>query len=249
MRFSIAPALASPLALFALLALPILFGPLASAKSQEEPATPASPASAPTSKTGPAFVELQTNQGPIVLELDREKAPKTVANFLAYVEKGFYDGTVFHRVMPTFMIQGGGFDTAKAQKKTDAPIENESDNGLSNVRGTIAMARTSAPDSATSQFFINVVDNPNLDGGPGRPGYAVFGKVVAGMKAVDAIRATPTGTEMARTLRGSAPMQNWPRSPMVVEKARTIDADAAKKAVAKELSGAAPAAPESPKTD
>jgi len=160
MRFSIAPTL------FALLAL---VSPLASAKAQEEPATPASPASAPISKTGPAFVELQTNQGPIVLELDRDKAPKTVANFLAYVEKGFYDGTVFHRVMPTFMIQGGGFDTAKAQKKTDAPIENESDNGLSNVRGTIAMARTSAPDSATSQFFVNVVDNPNLDGVPGRP--------------------------------------------------------------------------------
>jgi len=205
---------------------------------------------APAAKpTGTAFVELQTNQGPIVLELDREKAPISVANFLAYVDKGFYDATVFHRVIPTFMIQGGGFDTAKVQKKTDAPIKNESGNGLSNVRGTIAMARTSAPDSATSQFFINVVDNPNLDGAPGRPGYAVFGKVVAGMKAVDAIKTTPTGTELARTLGGSAPMQNWPRTPMVVEKARVIDADAAKQAVAKELAGGSPAGSEAPKAD
>lgn len=200
----------------------------------------AAPAPGAATPTGPAYVEFTTNQGPIVLELDRVKAPITVANFLAYVDKGFYDDTVFHRVIPTFMIQGGGFDTEKVQKKTDAPIRNESGNGLSNLRGTIAMARTSAPDSATSQFFINVVDNPNLDGQPGRPGYAVFGKVVAGMKAVDAIRAAQTSTQMARTLRGQAPMANWPDTPMVVEKARAIDAEAAQAAVAKELADAAP---------
>jgi cyclophilin family peptidyl-prolyl cis-trans isomerase len=132
--------------------------------------------------------------GDIVLELNREKAPLSVANFIKYAEDGAYDGTIFHRVMPTFMIQGGGFDK-DVNKKSDvlkAPIKNESKNGLSNARGTIAMARTGAPHSATNQFFINVVDNAgSLDAGARGPwGYAVFGKVVEGMDVVDKIRNT-----------------------------------------------------------
>lgn len=138
-------------------------------------------------------VELQTSLGRITLELDGEKAPLSAENFLRYVDDGFYDGTIFHRVMPTFMIQGGGFTRDLQQKPTRAGIRNEAANGLKNVRGTIAMARTSDPHSATSQFFINVVDNPNLD----HPsfdgfGYAVFGKVIDGMATVDAIRQVAT---------------------------------------------------------
>ncbi|MFQ5414669.1 MAG: peptidylprolyl isomerase [Phycisphaerae bacterium] len=139
-------------------------------------------------------VKMETSLGNIVLELDAEKAPITVVNFLRYAEDKFYDGTVFHRVMNTFMIQGGGF-TTDMDKKTDglrSPIKLEAQNGLSNTRGTIAMARTNLPDSATSQFFINVVDNKRLDTGGG--GYAVFGKVVEGMDTVDKIRDTEVGT-------------------------------------------------------
>lgn len=138
-------------------------------------------------------VRIATSKGDIVVALDAEKAPKTVANFLAYVDDGFYDGTVFHRVIEDFMIQGGGFDRDMNRKQTRDPVENEAQNGLANRRGTIAMARTSAPHSATAQFFINHRDNPNLD----YPsfdgwGYAVFGEVTAGMDVVDAIAATPT---------------------------------------------------------
>jgi peptidyl-prolyl cis-trans isomerase A (cyclophilin A) len=132
--------------------------------------------------------------GDIVLELNAEKAPKTVENFLQYVKDGHYDGLVFHRVIPGFMIQGGGFSADMQQKATRAPIVLEATNGLKNERGTIAMARTNVPDSATSQFFINVVDNAMLNAtGPGN-GYAVFGKVTAGMDVVDKIRAVPTGS-------------------------------------------------------
>lgn len=140
-------------------------------------------------------VVLETTKGTITLELFRDKAPKSVENFLAYVEAGFYDGTIFHRVIPNFMIQGGGFTTGMQQKQTRAPISNEADNGLGNDRGTIAMARTSDPNSATAQFFINTVDNKGLNHTGKNAagwGYAVFGKVVAGMEVVDAISAVKT---------------------------------------------------------
>lgn len=138
-------------------------------------------------------VVLETSKGTIVIELDADKAPQTVENFLGYVESGFYDGTSFHRVIPGFMVQGGGFTADLGHKTTRAPIQNESKNGLSNLRGTIAMARTNDPHSATSQFFINLVDNRNLDARGGW-GYAVFGKVVEGMDAVDAIAKVRTGS-------------------------------------------------------
>lgn len=147
----------------------------------------------------PAFaaqtVLLKTNQGDITLELDEDKAPATTANFLAYVQSGFYNGTVFHRVIDGFMIQGGGFDANLAQKPTRAPIANEAYNGLKNTRGSIAMARTSDPHSATAQFFINLVDNAFLDQSAGNAGYAVFGKVIAGMETVDVIAKLPTGKQ------------------------------------------------------
>jgi peptidyl-prolyl cis-trans isomerase B (cyclophilin B) len=141
-------------------------------------------------------IDLETSHGTIRLELDAEKAPKTVENFLAYVGAGHYDGTIFHRVIPGFMIQGGGFAPGMQQKSTQAPIENEAHNGLKNRHYTIAMARTSAPHSATAQFFINAADNGFLDHTSPSPqgwGYAVFGKVVAGTEVVDAIEAVPTG--------------------------------------------------------
>ena len=142
-------------------------------------------------------VKLATSAGDIVVELDAEKAPKTVANFLAYVKAGHYNGTVFHRVIPTFMIQGGGMTADMKEKPTRPPIGLESKNGLSNVRGSIAMARTNDPNSATSQFFINVKDNDRLDAANARDGngYAVFGKVISGMEVVDKIRDVPTGSK------------------------------------------------------
>lgn len=138
-------------------------------------------------------VKLETSMGEIVIELNEEAAPVTVKNFLRYVEEGFFDGTIFHRVIPDFMIQGGGFTADMRQRKTHAPIVNEGDNGLKNARGTIAMARTGDPDSATSQFFINHKNSEFLDyAGPEKPGYAVFGKVTEGMDVVDAIAAVET---------------------------------------------------------
>ena len=145
------------------------------------------PAAAPAPQ--PVIVTLETTAGAIVLELDAKAAPRTVANFVQYVKDGFYSGTIFHRVIPGFMIQGGGFTSGMVQKATRAPIAIESDNGLKNVRGTIAMARTMDPNSATAQFFINVVDNPMLDF-PARDdaGYTVFGQVIGGMDVVETIR-------------------------------------------------------------
>jgi peptidyl-prolyl cis-trans isomerase B (cyclophilin B) len=141
-------------------------------------------------------VLLETSQGNITLELDDAKAPVTAANFLSYVDEHFYDNTVFHRVIDGFMIQGGGFEPGMKQKKTKAAIKNEAANGLSNVRGSIAMARTSDPNSATAQFFINVADNSSsLNPRPGSAGYAVFGKVVEGMEVVDKIKAVATGNK------------------------------------------------------
>ncbi len=154
-------------------------------------------------------VVLETSKGTLVLELYRDKAPKTVASFLAYVESGFYDGTIFHRVIPDFMVQGGGFTPDMRQKPTRGSIDNEADNGLQNVRGTVAMARTNDPHSATAQFFVNTVDNDYLNHKAkvaGRWGYTVFGKVVEGMEAVDTISAVKT--------RGSKPIE-----PVVIEKA------------------------------
>jgi len=141
-------------------------------------------------------VLLETSMGNITLELDAKAAPATVENFVQYVKDGFYDGTIFHRVIKDFMIQGGGFNKEMVQKKARSPIKNEANNGLKNVRGSIAMARTGNPDSATAQFFINTVDNDFLNFTAPNPrgwGYAVFGKVVDGMDTVDKIRAVKTG--------------------------------------------------------
>lgn len=162
-------------------------------------------------------VKLETSMGNIVIELNQDKAPQTVDNFLQYVKAGFYDGTIFHRVIENFMIQGGGFDENFAQKETRGPIENEADNGLSNQRGTIAMARTNDPHSATAQFFINTVDNQFLDFRGNTPsgwGYAVFGEVIEGMDVVDKIRQVET------TMRG--PHQDVPVDNVVINKASIL---------------------------
>ncbi|CAM3739278.1 peptidylprolyl isomerase [Parendozoicomonas haliclonae] len=140
-------------------------------------------------------VVMETNLGSVEIELNEEKAPISSKNFLSYAEKGFYNGTIFHRVIPGFMAQGGGFTEDMNQKNTDQPIKNESTNGLLNTRGTLAMARTPHPDSATSQFFINLVDNPFLDGKSYKPGYAVFGKVTKGMEVIDKMALAPTGNK------------------------------------------------------
>ena len=174
-------------------------------------AAAAAPANAPV-------VALETSMGTIRIQLDQEKAPATVANFLSYVRAGHYDGTVFHRVIPGFMIQGGGMDASMKEKPTRAPIKNEAANKLRNDRGTIAMARTADPDSATAQFFINVKNNASLDFGVNGAGYAVFGRVIEGMEVVDRIVAVATTTR--------APHQNVPVTPVVIRKAR-VEAAAA----------------------
>lgn len=158
-------------------------------------------------------VKLDTSAGAIVIEVDAAKAPKTVANFLEYVKSGQYDGTVFHRVIPGFMVQGGGMTADLQQKPTRAPIPLESRNGLDNVRGSVAMARTVVPDSATAQFFINLKDNDFLNQARSTDGhgYAVFGKVVGGMEVVDAIAKVPTATK--------GPHQNVPVQPVLIRKA------------------------------
>jgi cyclophilin family peptidyl-prolyl cis-trans isomerase len=144
---------------------------------------------------GRTMVKLETTKGDIVIEVNETAAPVTAANFLQYVQEGFYDGTIFHRVKPNFMIQGGGFTPDMKQKNTRPPIVNEAKNGLKNKRGTLAMARTNDPGSATAQFFINHVDNAYLDYSARNPGYAVFGQVVEGMDVVDAIAKVKTGTK------------------------------------------------------
>ncbi|MBT8766566.1 peptidylprolyl isomerase [Metapseudomonas boanensis] len=159
-------------------------------------------------------VLLTTSAGEIEVELEAEKAPASVKNFLEYVDAGFYNGTIFHRVIPGFMIQGGGFDTDLQQKETRGPIKNEADNGLHNVRGTLAMARTQERDSATSQFFINHKDNAFLDHGSRDFGYAVFGKVVRGLDVVDQIASVPTGN------RGM--YQNVPLKPVMILSAKRL---------------------------
>lgn len=163
-------------------------------------------------------VRMQTSYGSVIVELDGRKAPKTVNNFVAYVRDGFFDGTLFHRVIDDFMIQGGGFQPGMQQKPTRPPIENEAKNGLRNERGTIAMARTTDPHSATSQFFINVVDNDFLNYTAETPsgwGYCVFGKVVDGLTVVDRIKGVPTGTKAGH--------KNVPLTDVVIEKVEVLE--------------------------
>ncbi len=164
------------------------------------------------------MVEMHTSKGLITLELDAEKAPVTVANFIEYVNSGHFDGTIFHRVIPGFVIQGGGLESGMKEKPTQAPIENEADNGLKNVTGSICMARTNDPHSATSQFFINLKDNQFLDHTEKSPqgwGYAVFGQVTGGMDVVEAIAAVQTGNAGFH--------QDVPVEDIVVEKVTIID--------------------------
>jgi cyclophilin family peptidyl-prolyl cis-trans isomerase len=168
-------------------------------------------------QTAPDRVRLETTKGVIVVELDAKAAPKTTANFLAYVDSGFYDNTIFHRVIRGFMIQGGGFTADMRQKPTQAPIQNEADNGLKNKIGTIAMARTGDPHSATAQFFINVADNAFLDHkAKTQPewGYCVFGKVIEGLEVVRAIEALPTTTQGSH--------QNVPVEPLIIKSAKRL---------------------------
>ena len=161
-------------------------------------------------------VKLATSMGDIVLQLDIDKAPKTVANFVQYVKAGHYNGTIFHRVIDGFMVQGGGMQADLQEKPTRAPITLESKNGLSNVRGSLAMARTQVPDSATAQFFINLGDNLRLDAAnsPDGNGYAVFGRVVEGMDVVDRIKTVEVGNK--------AGYQNVPQQPILIKQATLI---------------------------
>jgi cyclophilin family peptidyl-prolyl cis-trans isomerase len=181
-----------------LISLAVALAGLACQKNEAAAQQPAAPADAPAAPAA-AVVKavIETSKGVIELELDAAKAPLSVANFTAYAKNGHYNGTIFHRVIPGFMIQGGGFTADMVQKPTVAPIKNEGGNGLNNARGTIAMARTMVPDSATSQFFINVADNAMLDRANSQDGvgYAVFGKVTKGMEVADAIVAVPTGSK------------------------------------------------------
>jgi peptidyl-prolyl cis-trans isomerase A (cyclophilin A) len=207
------------LALLALALFPVIaFGE--PAKTAEKPAAPAA-----------AKVRLKTNKGDIVIQLDAAKAPITVANFLDYVKKKHYDGTVFHRVIGSFMIQGGGFavsDGKLVEKPSGKGIKNEGQNGLSNDQGTIAMARTNDPNSARAQFFINVVDNAMLNY-PNNGGYAVFGKVVEGMDVVNKIKAVPTGSAPITMLhpatgeKMSMPSQDVPKENVVIESATVVE--------------------------
>ena len=164
------------------------------------------------------MVKMDTNQGTIMLELDADNAPNTVANFLTYVKEGFFDGTIFHRVISNFMIQGGGFSEDMNQKPAHDPIKNEANNGLKNDNGTIAMARTGDPHSATAQFFINVKDNDFLNFSSETPqgwGYAVFGKVTEGMDVVEKIKDTATTTK--------GPYQDVPVEPIIIEKVTVVE--------------------------
>lgn len=164
------------------------------------------------------YVELTTNFGPIIIELNPKKAPVTVRNFLSYVDSGYYDGTIFHRVIDGFMIQGGGFDEKMNKKNTNKPIKNEAKNGLSNVVGTIAMARTNDPHSATSQFFINVANNTFLNySSDQQPGYCVFGRVVEGIGVVQKIKGV--------SVSNFARYQNVPDEPVIIKRARRFTKD------------------------
>ena len=169
------------------------------------------------------LVRLETNSGDITLKLLTDKSPVTVANFLKYVDSGHYDGTIFHRVIGNFMVQGGGFDETMTEKRSGEPIVNESANRLHNIRGTVAMARTDDPDSATAQFFINQRSNLQLDWVPGKPGYTVFAEVVDGMSVVDFIATAKTGSVVVTTNDGrSAPFSDVPLETAVLRKASRV---------------------------
>lgn len=165
------------------------------------------------------LVEMKTNLGSMVIKLYPEQAPATVKNFLDYVDRGFYDGVIFHRVVPNFVVQAGGFDKQFQRKATARSIINESNNGLKNLRGTLSMARTNAPNSATSQFFINLVDNASLDYRPGSPGYAVFGEVIKGIQAIDSMALLEQGKH-----RGQ--FQNAPNETVMIESAQRMSVQA-----------------------
>jgi cyclophilin family peptidyl-prolyl cis-trans isomerase len=202
---------------------------------------PAAP-SAPTTSAAPVYVSMTTSKGVIYLELNAAKAPISTENFVSYTKEGFYNGTIFHRVIKTFMIQGGGFTADMKEKKAKAPIKNEWQNGLPNSRGAISMARTNAPDSATCQFFINTVDNKMLDQPRGGAAYAVFGKVIKGMDVVDAIAAVPTGQ--------SSGMGDVPKTVVTIEKMEVLAGPPAMEAPAAPATPAptTPAAPTGTKT-
>ena len=203
-----------------------------------KPATP----STPTTSAAPVYVSMTTSKGVIYLELNAAKAPISTKNFVNYAKEGFYNGTIFHRVMKTFMIQGGGFTADMKQKTTKAPISNEWQNGLPNSRGAISMARTNEPNSATSQFFINTVDNKMLDQPRDGAAYAVFGKVIKGMDVVDAIEAVPTGD--------SSGMGAVPKTVVTIEMMEVLSAPPAMDAPAAPATPAptTPAAPTGTKT-
>ncbi len=201
-------------------------------------ASPA-PAAEPAAKPAPAgpYVVMETSLGRIRIGLYKDKAPVTVDNFVQYVRGGHYDGTIFHRVIPNFMVQGGGFDPNMEERPTRPPIKNEARNGLRNLRGTLAMARTSEPHSASAQFFVNVKDNAFLDFGVARDGwgYAVFGEVVEGMDVVDKIAAVQTGNK--------GQFQNVPLTPVLIQKVRE---EGGAPAAPKPAAAAKPAAPAKP---
>ena len=202
-----------------LLSLVLILPAIAFAQTTAVPAAKDAKAvkAAPAETTATPKVLLKTSAGDITLELYADKAPKSVENFLTYVKSGFYSGTIFHRVIADFMIQGGGFTQDLTQKPTRAAIPIESKNGLSNLRGTLAMARTADPNSATAQFFINTVDNQRLDyASDSNPGYTVFGKVTSGLDVVDKIRATPTGAQRPFS-------SDVPTTPIVIESATVIE--------------------------
>ncbi len=209
--------------LIATLVLLVPAAAFAAAPAAKPAAKTAEPAKTEAAAPAPAAnpkVLLHTSMGDITLELYPDKAPKSVENFLQYVKEGFYDGTIFHRVINNFMIQGGGWTKDLQHKRAHAPIRNEANNGLSNLRGTVAMARTADPNSAAAEFFINVVDNKRLDyiadaNGPVSWGYAVFGKVVEGMDVVDKIKAVETGPQ-------GPFVSDVPKTPIVIEKASVV---------------------------
>ena len=205
------------LASFFAAALPLAACAQAPAADKAAAPAPASASSCTQKGNAPMKVKLTTSMGPIVIQLDKEKAPVSVDNFVKYVEAGTYNGTIFHRVIDGFMVQGGGFTKDMQQKPTQAPIKNEASIGLKNDNYTVAMARTGVRDSATSQFFINVKDNAFLNYSGESPqgwGYAVFGKVVEGQDVVDKIKKVPTGNK--------GMYQNVPNEPVVIEKAECI---------------------------
>jgi len=181
------------------------------AKSEQKPKTETKEKTVDSIK-----VKLETNAGDVVIELDKEKAPVTVENFLKYTNEGLYEGTIFHRVIKGFMIQGGGFTEDMQRKQVHPPIVNEASNGLKNDRGTVAMARTNDPDSATSQFFINHADNGFLNyAAGGNPGYAVFGKVIEGMETIDKIALVKTGVSQG--------MRDVPTGAVIIKSAKIVE--------------------------